>query len=532
MDYRERISRSMRRNNRNRSTNKQHETIDFHDVDALYYRKWLWGIPKNLRKALRLNKTIFIDEKGNIMPLNEFNEANGTHFALEQICGEGYWGYLKTLSEKGHEVSGGENLAYDASEGLARALLSGDFSKLENFLSDDVEMIVYGNYTVSGFDAVLTYWKNWREKYVVAGKVHRFEVSHSNYSSNVCLVLDCDVVLFWVKDDRIRKMVFSARNFDGAKGLHDDLLNDYPFRYDYMKRHLAPLRDPESIVKENRLYCMKCGTPSESLDWYSAYVCPGVYGYQAQVSICPHCGKVVEFCTESRQRCLQPMVNKIYLMDEFSLQMDFKESKAIFAKNGISYHHALRKIFLLGNEDKGDLLNELGELRLDEDYHLGIRIASPEIDFTGDESNFFIYDCHNGKVTSEIFDHISVNPSPEAAWQVYLLMTSPTVMPVHWHGGYIVRKFIFDTSDLEEIEPIKDVDVSVLKENNMLLPDVTMRESKADGAVMADVYCCYWNEWKGLVREHAVVEMKDGRVVGFSVTGSICLYEYNCGRVY
>lgn len=321
MDYRERISRSMRRNNRNRSTNKQHETIDFHDVDALYYRKWLWGIPKNLRKALRLNKTLLIDEKGNIMPIDEFNEAKGTHFTLEQIYGIDFWNYLETLREK----------------------------------------------------------------------------------------------------------------------------------------------------------------------------------VQADIDL--------------------------------TLQMDFKESKAIFAKNGISYHQALRKIFLLGNEDKGDLLNELGELRLDEDYHLGIRIASPEIDFTGDESNFFIYDCHNGKVTSEIFDHISVNPSPEAAWQVYLLMTSPTVMPVHWHGGYIVRKFIFDTSDLEEIEPIKDVDVSVLKENNMLLPDVTMRESKA-GAVMADVYCCYWNEWKGLVREHAVVEMKDGRVVGFSVTGSICLYEYSCGRVY
>ena len=123
MDYRERISRSMRRNNRNRSTNKQHETIDFHDVDALYYRKWLWGIPKNLRKALRLNKTIFIDEKGNIMPLNEFNETNGTHFTLEQIYGEGYWGYLKKLSEKEHAESGGEDLAYDASEGLADALL-------------------------------------------------------------------------------------------------------------------------------------------------------------------------------------------------------------------------------------------------------------------------------------------------------------------------------------------------------------------------------------------------------------------------
>lgn len=318
MDYRERISRSMRRNNRNRSTNKQHETIDFHDVDALYYRKWLWGIPKNLRKALRLNKTLLIDEKGNIMPIDEFNEAKGTHFTLEQIYGIDFWNYLETLREK----------------------------------------------------------------------------------------------------------------------------------------------------------------------------------VQADIDL--------------------------------TLQMDGEETRADFAKVGIAYHQALRKRFLIGNEDKGDFLNELDELHFDEDCHLCIRVASREVDV----SEFFIYDSRNDIITEKILDRVSVTPSPASAWQAYLLLASYTVMPVHWHGGYVVRKFIFDSSDLEDIEPMKGVDVSAIIENDMLQPVVTMREGEFNGAKMADVYCCYWNEWKGLVREHAVVEMKDGRVVGFSVTGSICLYEYSCGRVY
>jgi len=33
---------------------------------------------------------------------------------------------------------------------------------------------------------------------------------------------------------------------------------------------------------------------------------------------------------------------------------------------------------------------------------------------------------------------------------------------------------------------------------------------QAEDSVVAHVFCCYWNDWKGLIREHVKMTLKNG----------------------
>ena len=48
--------------------------------------------------------------------------------------------------------------------------------------------------------------------------------------------------------------------------------------------------------------------------------------------------------------------------------------------------------------------------------------------------------------------------------------------------------------------------------------------------VSAGFFC--ENYWKGLMREHAVIEMKDGKVIGFSEPACVCLFKYKSPIVF
>ena len=45
---------------------------------------------------------------------------------------------------------------------------------------------------------------------------------------------------------------------------------------------------------------------------------------------------------------------------------------------------------------------------------------------------------------------------------------------------------------------------------------------------IADIYCCYWNDWKGLVREHIQIVFSKGHIISYEVKDSLVLYEYDC----
>lgn len=188
-------------------------------------------------------------------------------------------------------------------------------------------------------------------------------------------------------------------------------------------------------------------------------------------------------------------------------------------------------------KDKGELFYRAKALSLKSGYKLGLHIADETTPDIGDESFFYIYDdteiehnIYKSRIWSEETDTSLFNVVPTAmgAWQLYLLITSPTIMPVFWHGGYIVRDFIFSLEDLENIEPIKSLDFTTLNHDGLLLPNVRLDK---DGK-SADVYCCYWNDWEGLVREHVKIKFNSDGTASAESPDHFTIYKYDCGILF
>lgn len=105
------------------------------------------------------------------------------------------------------------------------------------------------------------------------------------------------------------------------------------------------------------------------------------------------------------------------------------------------------------------------------------------------------------------------------------MLTAPTIMPVFWHGGYIRRTFIFEVEDLEKIKAIEDYDFTTLAMDDILLPIVNLSPDRK----FADVYCTYWNDWEGLIREHVRVFFNEDGSAEVSPADKFEYYKYDCG---
>ena len=143
----------------------------------------------------------------------------------------------------------------------------------------------------------------------------------------------------------------------------------------------------------------------------------------------------------------------------------------------------------------------------------------------GDTTYFTIQTSDGSEKEENILNYIISEPSKESAWQIYLLSRSENVMPTFWHGGYRYRYFIFNENDINEIKPLQIYDPTPLSENNLLLPQVSLLE-KSD---TADVYCTYWNDWKGLVREHVKIYFHEDKTISLKECEELVLFPYNCG---
>lgn len=207
-----------------------------------------------------------------------------------------------------------------------------------------------------------------------------------------------------------------------------------------------------------------------------------------------------------------------------------------FSLCGIEIHDIIKNSIVKTKDimDKGELFNHAKALSLKPGYKLGLHIADENTPDIGDESYFFLYDSsgvehriYKSRINPDDVDTslIEVAPTAMGAWQLYLLITSPTIMPVFWHGGYNVRKYIFSVDDIKAIEPIQNLDFTILNHDGLLLPVVTVSK---DGNA-ADIYCTYWNDWKGLVREHVCIMFNADGTANYGKPDEFCFYHYDCG---
>lgn len=715
--------------------------LPYKGCQNLYYKNRPKPIPKSKRKFVR--KDCVLDENNTIISIPEYNYKHGTEYTLDDVYGKGY---TESLSEELKVRITEESTKFgvldiqdnipitpftNAAIALGNALLSGDFADYEELLAEDATHVSYQKETISGKSEIIEYWKGWRSRYVETKKCKKFEVVFSNYYSNACLVLDMMVVMFLFRDNMIQKVLLIQRHLSPTIGFHEDILEPQ-FDLNSIKRCLSELKQPNEIkgplVKENRIPCLTCGTPSEQLEWHSSLLEFGDIAYSGDVSICPHCHKVVEYNPEMRIRYEKPVdprkekkliphrskvspynpklfglrnfeggnplkgtkyldnllgdtrraaeepnwflyfkmsseefakvreshlaaiadgvneaannlavsifahnyagheqeveslleraveggshygmlnlftllwsdkryqeavdlliqikdspspslkclwnlaffyfmgadyghnpireksidkakmiLNEIiqkeneeqYIEEQkvFGIArnfLDYIESGNIFSSKAAEYHWRLRT-----NQDslkaKGDdaVLWDLDSLSLDEGFHLGGHLAEQK--GMGDESYFYVFG-ENGMEDNDILKYVNVDETPMGAWEIYLLMTSSTVLPTYWHGGYKERKFILYRDsiyedDIMSIQALNTSDLSLLlAQEKLLLPSVDVKYGTK--VMTADIYCCYWNEWEGLVREHIQMQIRNGKVVSYENKGKFVIYKYDCG---
>ena len=182
-----------------------------------------------------------------------------------------------------------------------------------------------------------------------------------------------------------------------------------------------------------------------------------------------------------------------------------------------------------------DLLSELDKLSLDESQLYSLTPTSPhhvgtsdlKIGGMGDNTGFMLY--WESEINKKaLLRYIRAEMSEQGAWQLYLLNTTPCVMPAYWHGEYLKREFIFEEYDLNRIEALNDYDLTDLMACPIIWPSVTL-EHQAGDSVVAHVFCCYWNDWKGLIREHVKMTLKNGHVEKYENLDDLVIYKYHCG---
>ena len=156
-------------------------------------------------------------------------------------------------------------------------------------------------------------------------------------------------------------------------------------------------------------------------------------------------------------------------------------------------------------------------------------VAMPSLEGSGDITHIKIVDA-DGNETEDLIEHIKVNATEIGVWQLFLLENYLTVLPTVWHGGYNRCEYIFKEMDVDDIIPLKFHNLTALIKQEKLLPSVEVSKEDDDSCV-AIVDCSYWNNWKGLAREHVTYKIIDGCVVSKTRDEEI-LFQFHCGLWY
>lgn len=427
----------------------------------------------------------------------------------------------------------------DLAISFAKYFVDADFAGLRNLLSDDVYIVIFNRERKEGIETVLEYFKDWQTR---AGDSFECEIRWSAQFSHPEVYFTSEkfkqAYIFGIDNSKITRILLTPRSFS-AVGFSID---EAPYNVGFIKTNAPKETEPLS----NHYFCPVCGKDSEHLNWSNGVIFkdgPGwgkKAGLMVNASICPDCNIVCEVSPNRNEKLCLTMTRE--QQEKADAKMT-EEQRAEYVDNSMGNKRPLFKSLLktqtndlskfgqrfhaLLNQIITDNTPELVFSMLDKlsltRGNLKLHVASSDTHDIGDESYFYIGDDENRD--NKIHKHLKAEPSIEAAWQIYLLRYASTVMPVFWHGGYIVRNYVFDEASLNDYVPLECYDISGLSRENLLLPDVILSPDERT----ADVYCTYWNDWKGLVRDHIQITFLRNGKIRLTEIEPLCLFEYNCG---
>ena len=178
---------------------------------------------------------------------------------------------------------------------VEKALAGGDFSDFEGFLDEDTLWFFprTEDEPVRGKDAVLGYWKKWREKGTEEKKEICYEVKWCTYYHRNVLCIsspgtDCIYVVCLIENDKITRAINVPRVISRYETL-DNMPLDYAFAMEHSLGKIAE-------AKKNAIPCLSCGTQSEYLDWHKIgfMLSSSSHFFEAEIAVCPNCHKVIE----------------------------------------------------------------------------------------------------------------------------------------------------------------------------------------------------------------------------------------------
>jgi hypothetical protein len=108
-------------------------------------------------------------------------------------------------------------------------------------------------------------------------------------------------------------------------------------------------------------------------------------------------------------------------------------------------------------------------------------------------------------------------------WQVYLLMNTSKIAPAG--AGYNDEKtFVLTGKELYDIRQLLFYSLSDLLRQNYLYPSIEI--VKGPEGITGHVFCCYWSNYEGLVREETKIHILNGKVDSYEFVGKFILYKY------
>lgn len=168
----------------------------------------------------------------------------------------------------------------------------------------------------------------------------------------------------------------------------------------------------------------------------------------------------------------------------------------------------------------------LDELYVMDDWNLGFVI--------GDMRGIFLFKESASKAKS-LDKYLRGTCTRRAAWQAYLLNSWYKCLPLEDHDNYDACRPIFKADDLSlwrfsTFMPDRDYDtvtedMKTIFTDEMLMPTV---ECIGTSKNQFCITCVWWNDWRGLFKEKAIVEFDKNNRPTMKVLSSETLYKYWC----
>ena len=415
---------------------------------------------------------------------------------------------------------------YVPAEAMLDALKTDNFDNFEVLLADDVKTIVYNDKTIYGKDKTLDYWKDWKTKHEITIRFDGFQIANHHYKTRCYPLYNrTTIILFQMIDDKIHGILQRPGNLspDYPKGAEDGL--DYSFKYERIKQYLLPLIDKIDIKGNpikitDRIPCWKCDLDSSKLNWYKAKF-PNYHNHYweyGQVSVCPQCGRVIEY------KKLQRVESK-YVVDNYK-GPKYPNEDNVYSKIAAKlYTKEMIEGFKAGEREEfvSNLISQLISIKLDPDYSIAIEAIEKDGFY---KSQLCVYDKKGNKST-DFIKHLKVRYTEKVAWQLYLLYYIFTFLPYSGLSMPYRRKYIFKTSDIDAIIPLKYYDLSDLFKRKKILPEV--RLTKYYNNLYMEVSCTYLDGYGSLCRENVSFRFKNGHITSYETytSGSevLCINE-------